>query len=280
MTYHGGKWRLADWIIFHFPPHRLYVEPFGGAASVLMKKPRSLGEVYNDLDDEIVNVMRVLQDATLRQQLAEVLSFTPYARAEFKRAKEPTAQAVERARRTLIRAQMGFGSAGATKTSAGFKLDVKHHAGSHQRAWAQLPHRLQDFGLRLQGVLLENRSALQVLRDHDTPETLFYVDPPYLHETRCLSGAVYRYEMSAADHTELLDALCSLKGSVVLSGYPHSLYDKALHGWRRVERQAQISAHKGSGTRTEVLWLSPNIALSALEQPLARSQALPTWGAG
>src|SRR5260364_103264 len=200
MTYHGGKWRLADWIIFHFPPHRLYVEPFGGAASVLMKKPRSL---------------------------AEVLSFTPYARAEFKRAKEPTAQAVERARRTLIRAQMGFGSAGATKTSAGFKLDVKHHAGSHQRAWAQLPHRLQDFGLRLQGVLLENRSALQVLRDHDTPETLFYVDPPYLHETRCLSGAVYRYEMSAADHTELLDALCSLKGSVVLSGYPHSLYDKA-----------------------------------------------------
>src|SRR5260364_260699 len=88
MTYHGGKWRLADWIIFHFPPHCLYVEPFGGAASVLMKKPRSLGEVYNDLDDEIVNVMRVLQDATLRQQLAEVLSFTPYARAEFKRAKE------------------------------------------------------------------------------------------------------------------------------------------------------------------------------------------------
>ncbi len=280
MTYHGGKWRLADWIISYFPPHRIYVEPFGGAASVLMKKPRSLGEVYNDLDDEIVNVMQVLQDAALCEQLAEVLSFTRYARAEFKRAKAPTKQAVERARRTLIRAQMGFGSAGATKPSTGFRLDVKHHAGGNQRSWAQLPQRLQDFGLRLQGVLLENRPALQVLRDHDTRDTLFYADPPYLHATRRLSGAAYRYEMSAEDHAELLNALHALKGRVVLSGCPHPLYDDALRGWRRVERHAQISVNKGGGTRIEVLWLSPNISLSVMEQTLALDPALPTLGAG
>ncbi len=193
---------------------------------------------------------------------------------------EPIVDAVERARRTLIRAQMGFGSAGATKSSTGFQLDVKYHAGGNQRHWARLPQRLQDFGLRLQGVLLENRPALQVLRDHDTPDTLFYVDPPYLHATRRLSGAVYRYEMREADHIELLDALRALKGYVVLSGYPNPLYDDALKGWRRVKKQTHIFANKGSGVRTEVLWLSPNIPIPAPEQSLASGQVLSTLSAG
>ncbi len=173
---------------------------------------------------------------------------------------------------------MGFGSAGATKSSTGFQLDVKHHSGGNQCHWAQLPQRLQDFGLRLQGVLLGNRPALQVLGDHDTPDTLFYVDPPYLHATRALSGAVYRYEMREADHVELLHALCALRGCVVLSGYPHPLYDDALKGWLRVEKQAHISAHKGAGARVEVLWLSPNIPIPAQvqrpEQRLGSGRAL------
>lgn len=113
IRYHGGKFRLAPWVMEFFPDHRIYVEPFGGAAGVLIQKPRAYSEVYNDLDGDMVNFFRVVQNAGLRNRLIESLVMTPYAREEFELAWEPTDDSLERARRLIIRAQMGFGSAGA-----------------------------------------------------------------------------------------------------------------------------------------------------------------------
>lgn len=117
LRYHGGKFRLAPWIVSFFPKHRVYVEPYGGAASVLMRKPRAFGEVYNDMDEEVVNVFRVLRDPQLAGDLQRLLELTPYARKEFYQAYEPMTDeeamadgGVERARRTIIKAFMGFGS--------------------------------------------------------------------------------------------------------------------------------------------------------------------------
>lgn len=258
LRYHGGKFRLAPWIIGHFPSHKVYVEPFGGAASVLMQKPRSHGEVYNDLDGDIVNVMRVLQDRTARERLAELVTLTPYARAEFDLAWEPVDDPVERARRTFIRAEMGFGSAGATKGATGFRIDTKRNYGTAMHVWSKVPDKLEAFGRRLQGVLIENRDALQILRDHDTPETLFYVDPPYVHGTRQMGAACYRHEMDDDAHRALLDALKIVQGMVIVSGYAHSIYDEALAGWTRVETVARMAAGRGTGVRIEVLWISPS----------------------
>lgn len=110
LRWHGGKWRLAPWILDHMPSHRVYVEPFGGAGSVLLRKPRAYAEVYNDLDDEVVGLFDVLREPESAKRLEELLRLTPFARSEFKRAYRKTEEPIERARRLIIRAFMGFGS--------------------------------------------------------------------------------------------------------------------------------------------------------------------------
>lgn len=184
MRYHGGKFRLAAWVMRFFPPHRIYTEAFGGAAGVLLQKPRSHGEIYNDLDDNVVAVFRCLQQPELRGQLVQACTLTPYARAEFNLAWEHTDDLVERARRTLIRAQMGFGSAGAVKGSTGLRTDTMRQYTTAQMDWAAYPPILLDVAERFQQVLIENRAAVDVLRDHDSAQTLHFVDPPYVHSTR------------------------------------------------------------------------------------------------
>lgn len=260
LRYHGGKFRLASWVMQHFPPHRIYTEGFGGAAGVLIQKPRSHGEVYNDLDGDVVNLFRVIRDPALRECLIHDLVTTPYARAEFDMAWEPCdpADVVERARRLVVRAMMGFGSAGATKGSTGFRIDTKREYETAQHTWAMYPHNLAAVGGRLTGVLIENRPAIEVIRAHDSPETLHYVDPPYMHETRCrLRSGGYRHELADAEHVELLEALRGVDGMVVLSGYPSELYDSMLKGWERRSTPARISGGRGTTIREEVLWINP-----------------------
>lgn len=258
LRYHGGKFRLAPWILEFFPPHQIYVEPFGGAAGVLIQKPCSHGEVYNDLDGDIVNLFRVLRSPEQRQLLLEQLVLTPYARAEFDLAYEDSTDPVERARRTCIRATMGFGSAGATKGKTGFRLDCQRKYATAQQLWASYPDGLSDIGSRLAGVLIENRDALDCMRDHDTPDTLHYVDPPYVFDTRVVSGnRYYRHEMTDANHQTLLAGILDLTGMVVVSGYAHPIYDEMLASWETHSTSSRISAGRGTATRTETVWLNP-----------------------
>ncbi|ENX00459.1 hypothetical protein F900_02130 [Acinetobacter modestus] len=260
IRYHGGKFRLAHWIISNMPNHICYTEAFGGAAGVLLQKPRAYAEVYNDLDGDIVNLFEVLRDSSSREQLIEQLVLTPYSRVDFENAWEQTEHKVERARRVCVRAQMGFGSAGATKGITGFRIDTKRQYGTAQSLWATYPEHLSLIGQRLSGVLIENRPATQVLRDHDSESTLHYVDPPYVMDTRydgAKSGRIYRHEMNNQDHQELLETLLSLNGMVMLSGYPSDLYDDFLVDWKRLDTSARISAGRGTALRTECLWLNP-----------------------
>lgn len=265
IRYHGGKFRLAPWVISFFPPHRIYCEPFGGAAGVLIQKPRAYSEIYNDLDGDMVNLFRVMQDDALRARLTEMLVLTPYARAEFERAWKPSRNSLDRARRLIIRAQMGFGSAGATKGTTGFRIDTKREYETAQHVWAMYPSNLAAIGMRLTGVLIENRPAISVIQAHDTSDTLFYVDPPYVHGTRCRitgkgSARGYRHEMDDAEHLQLLDALLKVQGMVVVSGYPSEIYDEALQGWERHTTPNRISGRRGTAIREEVVWINPACA--------------------
>lgn len=260
LRYHGGKFRLAPWVIKHLPPHRCYVEPFGGAAGVLVQKDRAYAEVYNDLDGDIVNVFRVLRDPADCARLIQLLQLTPYARDEFAAAYEATDDPIERARRTLVRAEMGFGSAGATKGTTGFRIDTRRKHGTAQQLWARFPESLARVCDRLAGVMIENRPALSVIEQHDAPDTLFYVDPPYVMDTRNVGarhGRYYECELNDAEHIQLLEKLLSVKGMVVLSGYSSAMYLGALQGWAMTTIEARISAARGTVMRTECLWMNP-----------------------
>jgi DNA adenine methylase len=258
LRYHGGKFRLAQWVLQFFPPHEIYTEAFGGAAGVLLQKPRTHAEVYNDLDGDIVNFFHVLRDPETRAALVQACALTPYARAEFDQAWEPTAEPIERARRTAIRAQMGFGSAGATKGSTGMRTDTKRKYTTAQMDWATYPDAIAAAGARFTGILIENRPAIEVLQQHDTPSTMHFVDPPYMHATRVLrSQGGYRHEMDDEAHERLLLQLLELEGFVVLCGYGTDVYNDLLPGWERHSTTARISAGRGAGLRTEVVWLNP-----------------------
>lgn len=264
MRYHGGKFRIADWILTHFPPHTKYVEPFGGAASVLMRKPRSYAEVYNDLDSAIVNVFRVIRDKKSCATLINSLINTPYSREEFELAYQPTDDAIEAARRVLIRAQSGFGSAGATKGTTGWRSDSDRLYGLASHLWAKYPLILGQFCERLSGVIVENRPALDVLRMHDSADTLNFVDPPYLWDTRYtengrMKGPAYTHEMTDEDHAELLALLVELEGMVVVCGYMNDLYTSTLEkqGWILKTKDSRISSYRGTTVKTECIWLNP-----------------------
>lgn len=272
LRYHGGKWLLAEWLQGYFPAHRTYVEPYGGAASVLIRKPRVRSEIYNDLDDEVVNVFQVLRDTAAANQLAALLELTPYARKEFELAYEPTENPIERARRTIMRSFMGFGSASFNSGHAtGFRVYAGGSRGRMAEAdWCTYPPQVQAFAERLRGVIIESRPAIDVIQRHDAPDTLLYVDPPYPLTTRGSVNGVrqkYRHEMAEADHIELAKILHGLQGMVVLSGYPCELYDEILYpDWQRHERSTMAD---GGNPRTEVVWL--NQACVAQLDPIQRS---------
>jgi DNA adenine methylase len=260
LRYHGGKYRLAPKIIAHFPPHRIYVEPFGGAGSVLMRKERSQAEVYNDLDGEVVNVFRVLRDPALAARLVSLLDLTPWAREEFELCYEPATDPVERARRMIARSFMAHGSTARRLNRTGFRAKNYRRNQTGAGDWRSYPEAVPAFVERLRAVTIERRPALEVIAQQDDGETLFYCDPPYMHAVRTAlthkggaNDCCYAHEMTDDDHRELIGALRQVAGMVVLSGYRNALYDDLLADWDLIEIDALAD---GGQARIECLWLN------------------------
>jgi DNA adenine methylase len=255
LRYFGGKWRLAPWIITHFPPHKLYVEPFGGGASVLLRKEPSEFEVYNDIDQEIWNFFTVLRDPFLCQKVVDRLTNTPYSRDEYSRAFDATECPVERAARMVIRSKMQYGSKSTLgKLCSGFTASSRRKGtlpGPVLDSWKRYPDSMISVRDRLRDVLIENRDAIQLMQQYDSNETLFYCDPPYVHSARS-SNKEYSHEMSEESHLKLLRYLKGCAASVVISGYGNAIYDNELAEWERVTKETYtIDARR----RTEVLWI-------------------------
>jgi DNA adenine methylase len=224
------------------------VEPFGGAASVLMRKWRCYAEVYNDLDGELVNLFTVARDRG--SELISRLTLTPFSRTEFETSYESSTDSIEQARRTVVRSFMGFGSNSHNKAT-GFRANSNRSGTTPAHDWMNYPECLRVTIDRLRGIVIENREAIKVMLAHDGPDTLHYVDPPYVKSTRD-SGTDYRHEMTDEDHRELSKVLNSLDGMVIVSGYNSPLYEEMYGDWKSVKREAMAD---GARPRTEVLWM-------------------------
>lgn len=236
-------------MISHLPEHKIYVEPFGGGASVLLRKPPSKHEIYNDLDDEIASVFRVLRNKEQALQLYELLDLTPYSPAEIPIAYERTEDPVENARRVIVRSYFLFANDSIFRRDRTFRRGPRNN---HAQSWSNFIEAFTAFHQRLSGVTIENLPAEKLIRVYDSPETLFYVDPPYVSSTR--SQGKYRHEMTDCDHRDLATLLHGVKGKVVISGYASPLYDELYRGWDRHEK---LNFNVANRPAMEVLWIKP-----------------------
>lgn len=257
VRYYGGKWRIADWIISMFPPHTCYVEPFGGGASVLLRKSPARFEVLNDLDNDVVNFFAVLR--TRPDALIRAILLTPYARLELRRAYRRVSDPLEAARRFYVRSWQSFGS-GQGHQQTGWRYQIGNTVDSRASAIGSFnrTEHLWAVAERLKQVQIEHDDACKVIQRFDGPRTLFYIDPPYLHSTRHVDSVKkgYQHEMTEDQHRELAALLRSLHGMIIVSGYQSPLYDELYGDWQCVSRQ--VKDLSGKMRAIECLWLSPS----------------------
>lgn len=255
--WYGGKFSHIDWLLPLLPECHHYCEPFAGSGAVLLNREPSPVETYNDLDGEVVNFFRVCREDG--DALTRAIGLTPFSREEFSIAcsLDPGEPALERARRFYVRARQvrtglaqtaTLGRWGNCKNTsrAGMSGIISRFMGGVEM--------MPEIAMRLLRVQIENRPAIDVIRLYDSPETLFYCDPPYIHETRGDSKA-YLHEMTDNDHRELADVLNSVEGLVAVSNYDCPLMDELFpkSRWHKFSTKPRTN-HATKGKRIETLW--------------------------
>lgn len=248
LKYPGSKWKIVDWIIDHFPEHKVYLEPFFGSGAVFFNKTPAYIETVNDVDGNIVNLFRVCRERPM--ELATALNLSPFSREEFVSCYEmKTENPVEWARRTVVRYHQSFGTSNSTKT---YWRNVQVAGGPRcATMWNDLPLSVVECCERLKNAQIESIDAIELIKRYNNADTLIYCDPPYLQDLR--KKNMYAAEMDEEEHKLLLETLVESKSNIVISGYDSPLYNEILAGWDTDERDAiaQMGLH-----RTEKIWFN------------------------
>lgn len=256
LKYPGGKWRISDWIISHFPEHKVYLEPFFGSGAVFFKKEPSYIETINDIDGNIVNLFKVCR--TYPDELATAINLTPFARDEFIDCYDmENGDCIERARKTIVRFHQSFGTSNSSKRSW---KNVQTYGGPRcATMWNDLPDIIIESCERLKNAQVESVDAVELIKRYSNKNTLIYCDPPYIQRLR--KKNLYSYEYSEKNHSDLLQALLETKSMVVLSGYDSDLYNKVLKDWYtdEIDTVAQMGKH-----RKEKIWMNFNPGISQM----------------
>ncbi len=255
--WYGGKFSHLDWLLPLLPECHHYCEPFAGSGAVLLNRVPSPVETYNDIDGEVVNFFRVLRDQ--HEELIRAIALTPFSREEYYRAihTKNGVSDVERARCFYIKARQtrtGLAQTASLGRWANCKNTSRAGMSGVVSRWLGGVGALDDIAQRLMRVQIENRPAVDVIRLYDSPKTLFYCDPPYLHATRGDAKA-YGFEMDEEQHREFAEVVNACSGMVAVSGYEHPLMDKLFEPGKWFKTLgARKTIHSTKGTRQEVLW--------------------------
>jgi DNA adenine methylase len=278
----GGKGKLTPSLLPLIPHHATYVEVFGGGAALMFGKDplRSKVEVYNDVDAGLVNFFRVLKNPIQFEKFVKRVQVTPYSRKEWEDAMaswRETEDPAEQAAMWFTIARQSFGgrfggSWGFSTESASKTKKFVGYMPQNVLAWLTAIDGLAEFHWRMSRVQIESSDWRKCLRLYNARQTFVYLDPPYIWSTR--SGGTYEHEMTDDDHKEMVEVLLSYKGMVMLSGYPHPIYEPLEEaGWVRSEFEVQVDVAgmvrssqrtKGKGgksskdmKRTDTIWRNP-----------------------
>ena len=260
--YYGGKYSHLDWLLPLLPECHHYCEPFGGSAAVLLNRPTSPVETYNDLDGEVVNFFRVLREK--KSEIIESIGLTPFSREEFAKAceLEPNLSSFERARRFYVRARQvrtGLAQTASIGRWANCKNTSRNGMSGVISRWLGGIEDLGFIAERLLRVQIENRPAIDVINIYDSKDTLFYCDPPYIHGTRGDTKS-YGYELTDDEHRQLAEVLNNVNGLVAVSNYQSKLMDElyASPKWKK-HLSPLKTIHSTKDKRQEVLWVNYDI---------------------
>lgn len=253
LKYPGSKWNLARELVRLIPEHHTYCEPYAGSMALLFTKEPSPIEVVNDLDSDVVNLFRCIQQDS--ERLARLVMTTPYSREVYDLQFEDGGYAsrYQRAAGFLVKCWQGHGF-----RLTGGKVGWKHDVQGRERAyalwnWYRLPDWIIDVAERLRMVQIENRTALEVIQRFNYSNVYMYLDPPYLLGTR--TRKQYKHEMTDADHEKLLQTITKSRAMITISGYASEMYDDYLQSWTRMEFRGTAEHARA---RTEVIWMNYN----------------------
>lgn len=232
----GGKYYMTNKIIKLFPKHKIYVEVFGGAAHVLFKKQPSEIEIYNDIDSGLYNFFKILRNEYKANILKQKLDLTPYSREEFYHCRDTwknEKDEIEKVRKWYIALMQSF-SASFNTWSHSKSLSRRGMSQTVSRWLGNIENDLPNAINRFKTVQIEHMDFRNIIKKYDSKETLFYLDPPYIHKTRKMTYT-YTYEMSDQDHKDLINLLINIKGKVILSGYNNEIYNTLIdNNWNKI----------------------------------------------
>lgn len=255
LKYPGSKWNIASQIVDLIPKHHSYVEPFFGSGAVLFNKAPSPIETINDLDSDVVNLFKCIQQDS--ERLARLVMTTPFSREIYDKQfdgyneNKQYISNYQKAAEFLIKCWQGHGF-----RTNGYKVGWKNDVVGRERAyalwnWYRLPEWIIDIAERLRMVQIENRPALEVIKKFDYDNVFMYIDPPYLLGTR--TGKQYAHEMTDAEHVELLEQIMQSKAKIMISGYESDMYNDYLKDWKKLNFSSCAEHGK---PRTETIWMN------------------------